>query len=511
MGKELVVVIDAGTTGLRTMIFDTTGLELGRDYQEYQSYFPKPAWVEQNADDWWQAVCRTAKNVIQKTKIDPTDCIGISVTNQRETIVPVDKMGRPLRKALVWQDRRTIDQCKKIEEVVGREEIYRITGLTIDPYFSASKILFIKEHEPSTFSRTYKFLLVHDFIEMKLSDRFITDWSNASRTMLFDIEKNAWSKKICETLEIPPEKMPDPFPPGENIGTLSKRAAAETGFKEGMPIITGAGDQQAAAMGLGVVNSGRVSCTTGTGTFLSAFLNTPLRDPQKRVLCSCHAVAGTWVMEASMFTTGSIYRWFRDQLSQQQKEKAKEKGVDPYKLLDEEALQSSIGSNGVMIIPHFAGAGAPHWNPYSRGVIAGLALGNTRNDLIRAIMESICFEIRKNIEVMRSLNIPIDEVRVTGGMTRSSLFNQIQADVYGFPTLISSTEEATALGTAMLVLKGAKICKTCEEVAERVVKISDKKTPNAQNHEKYNKLFKLSNKLYDILQQNNIYQDFYDL
>jgi xylulokinase len=511
MGKELIAVIDAGTTGLRTMIFDTKGLELGRDYQEYQSYFPKPAWVEQNAEEWWQAVCQTSKNVLKKTKINPADCIGISVTNQRETIVPVDKTGKPLRRALIWQDRRTIDQCKRIEEVIGREEIYRITGLTIDPYFSASKILFIKENEPSIFSNTHKFLLVHDFIEMKLSDRFITDWSNASRTMLFDIEKNAWSKKICETLEIPLEKMPDPFPSGERIGDLSKKAAAETGLKEGTPIISGAGDQQAAAMGLGVVSSGRVSCTTGTGTFLTAFLKTPLRDPQKRVLCSCHAVAGTWVMEASMFTTGSIYRWFRDQLSQHQKEKAKQKGVDPYKLLDEEALQSSIGSNGVMIIPHFAGAGAPYWNPYSRGVIAGLALGNTRNDLIRAIMESISFEIRKNIEVMRSLNIPIDEVRVTGGMTRSSLFNQIQADVYGFQTLLSSTEEATALGTAMLVLKGAKICKTCEEIAERVVKISDTKTPNAQNHEKYDKLFKLSKKIYDTLQQNNIYKDFYEL
>ncbi len=511
MGKELIVVIDAGTTGLRTMIFDTNGLEVGRDYQEYQSYFPKPAWVEQNAEEWWQAVCRTSKNVLKKTKINPADCIGISVTNQRETIVPVDKTGKPLRRALVWQDRRTIPECKRIEEVIGSEEIYRITGLTIDPYFSASKILFIKDHEPAIFSNTYKFLLVHDFIEMKLSDRFITDWSNASRTMLFDIEKNVWSKKICENLEIPLEKMPDPFPPGERIGDLSKEAAAEMGFKEGTPIISGAGDQQAGAMGLGVVSSGRISCTTGTGTFLTAFLKTPLRDPQKRVLCSCHAVAGTWVMEASMFTTGAIYRWFRDQLSQHQKEKAKQKRVDPYEVLNEEAIQSSIGSNGVIIIPHFAGAGAPHWNPYSRGVIAGLAIGNTRSDLIRAIMESISFEIRKNVEVMRSLNIPINEVRVTGGMTRSSLFNQIQADVYGLRTLLSSTEEATALGTAMLVLKGARICKTCEEIAERVVKISDTKTPNPQNHEKYNKLFNLAKKIYDTLQQNNIYKDFYEL
>jgi len=511
MGKELIVVIDAGTTGLRTMIFDMNGSELGRAYQEYQSYFPKPAWVEQNAVEWWQAACSTAKKVLRKTKINPAAIVGISVTNQRETIVPVDKVGNPLRRALVWQDRRTIPECQCIDDKLGSDEIYRITGLTIDPYFSASKILYIKENEPIIFSETYKFLLVHDFLEMKLSDQFITDWSNASRTMLFDIEKHAWSEKICEDLEIPIEKMPDPFPPGEGIGELTKKAAAETGFSVGTPIISGAGDQQAGAMGLGVVSSGRLSCTTGTGTFLTAFLKRPLRDPEKRVLCSCHAVPDAWVMEASMFTTGAVYRWFRDQLSQYEKESAKQKEIDPYELLDEEAMQSPVGSNGLLMIPHFAGAGAPHWNPFSRGIIAGLAIGHTRNDLIRAIMEGISFEIRKNIEVMRSLKIPTTEVRITGGMTRSTLFNQIQADVYGLRTLLSSTEEATALGTAMLVLKGAKIYKSFEEIAEKVVKISDIKAPDSQNHEKYNRIFVLSKKIYETLQNNGVYNDLYEL
>ena len=511
MRKELIVVIDAGTTGLRTMIFDTNGSEVGREYQEYQSYFPKPAWVEQNAAEWWQAACSTSKKVLKRTKVNPAAVIGISVTNQRETIVPVDETGTPLRRALVWQDRRTIPECQCIEDKIGSEEIYRITGLTVDPYFSASKILCIKGNEPTIFAETYKFLLVHDFLEMKLSDQFITDWSNASRTMLFDIEKHAWSEKICEDLEIPIEKMPDPVPPGERIGELTKKAAEETGFSAGTPIISGAGDQQAGAMGLGVVSPGRLSCTTGTGTFLTAFLKKPLRDPEKRVLCSCHAVPGAWVMEASMFTTGAVYRWFRDQLSQYEKEEAKQKAIDPYKLLDEEAMQSPLGSNGLIIIPHFAGAGAPHWNPFSRGIIAGLAIGHTRNDLIRAIMESISFEIRKNIDVMRSLNIPTTEVRVTGGMTRSALFNEIQADVYGLQTLLSSTEEATALGTAMLVLKGTGIYKSFEEITDKVVKITDIKTPNPQNHEKYNKIFDLSKKIYETLQSNGIYKDFYEL
>ncbi len=507
MGKELVAVIDAGTTGLRTMIFETNGIEIGRDYKEYQSFFPKPAWVEQNADDWWQAVMLTAQNVLKKNSINASDIIGISVTNQRETIVPVDENGNPLRKALVWQDRRTIPECEKIRNIIGNDKIYTITGLTIDPYFSASKILFIKVNQPDIFSQTHKFLLVHDFIEMKLSERFITDWSNASRTMLFDIEKHDWSKEICETLEIPIEKMPQSYPSGQIIGEVTKEAAHETGFIEGTPIISGAGDQQAGALGLGVVSRGRLSCTTGTGTFLIAFLDKPLRDTHKRALCSCHAVPEAWVMEASMFTTGALYRWFRDQMSEYEKDKAKEEGKDPYELLNNQAAQSPPGANGIIIIPHFAGAGAPHWNPHSRGVITGLALGHTRNDVIKAIMESICLEIRKNMAVLRDLNIPTNEVRVTGGMTRSMVFNQVQADVYGIPVLLSSTEEATALGAAMLILKGMKIYKTYEEIADNMVKISDTLKPNHENQEKYLKIFNMSEKIYNTLEKEKLFQE----
>ncbi|MHA1266710.1 MAG: xylulokinase [Candidatus Helarchaeota archaeon] len=511
MGKELIAVIDAGTTGLRTMLFDTKGCEIGRDYQEYQSYFPKPAWVEQQAEDWWRAVCNTSKNILKKTKLLPADIIGISVTNQRETIVPVDENGVPLRTALIWQDRRTIPECQEIQNIIGNDRIYDLTGLTIDPYFSASKILYIKSNQKDIFSNTFKFLLVHDFIEMRLTGQFITDWSNASRTMLFDIETHQWSKEICDTLEIPIEKMPEPFPSGKIIGEVTSSAAKETGFMEGTPVISGAGDQQAGALGLGVVCKGRLSCTTGTGTFLLAYLDKPLRDIKMRALCSCHAIPEAWVMEASMFTTGSLYRWFRDQMSEYEIFQAQEQNRDPYELLNEQVAQAPPGANGLIIIPHFAGAGAPHWNPYSRGIIAGLALGHTRNDFARAIMESICFEIKKNIIVMRELNVPTSEVRVTGGMTRSMVFNQIQADVYGIKVLLSSTEEATALGTAMLILKGLKIYKNYKEIADNLVKISTTLQPQSANTERYQRIFELSNKIYEMFEDHNFYKKLNEL
>ncbi|MEM3585813.1 MAG: xylulokinase [Candidatus Jordarchaeaceae archaeon] len=502
---QVLAAIDVGTIGCRTIIFDENGREIARDYQEYPSIYPRPAWVEQNAMDWWRAVCNTSQRVVEKACISSGDIVGISVTNQRETIVPVDENGNPLRNAIVWQDRRTVKQCEKIREKIGVSEIYQITGLTIDPYFSAPKILWIKENEPEIFNSTYKFMLVHDFIEMKLTDWFITDWSNASRTLLFDVEKFKWSDKICNTLEIPPEKLSETYASGVKIGEVTSKAAKETGFAEGTPVIAGGGDQQCGALGVGVIKPGRIKATMGTGTFLLAYTDKPKRDPKRRVLFSCHADPGKWVVEASMFTTGSVYRWFRDQLGHPEKTVAQILGKDPYDILCEVAAQAPPGAGGVVLIPHLVGAGAPYWDPYARGVIVGLALGHTRAHLIRAIMEGACFEVRKNIEIMKELGLKFDEVRITGGATRSPLWNQIQADIYNIPVARGNVEEATSLGAAILAGVGVGVYKNVSEAAENMVQISERREPNEKNREIYDKLYKVHNDIYMALKEKGVY------
>lgn len=502
---QVLAAIDAGTIGCRTIIFDENGREIARDYQEYPSIYPRPAWVEQNAMDWWRAVCNTSQRVIEKAGISSGDIVGISVTNQRETTVPVNEDGNPLRNAIVWQDRRTVKQCEEIRKKVGVSEIYQTTGLTIDPYFSAPKILWIKENEPEIFSSTYKFMLVHDFIEMKLTGRFVTDWSNASRTLLFDVEKFKWSEKICNALEIPPEKLNETYASGVKIGEVTAKAAKETGFAEGTPVVAGGGDQQCGALGVGVIKPGRIKATMGTGTFLLAYTDRPKRDPEKRVLFSCHADPGKWVVEASMFTTGSVYRWFRDQLGQPEKTVAQILGKDPYDILCEVAAQAPPGAGGVILIPHFVGAGAPYWDPYARGVIVGLALGHTRAHLIRAIMEGACFEVRKNIEIMKELGLKFDEVRITGGATRSPLWNQIQADIYNIPVARGNVEEATSLGAAILAGVGVGVYRSVSEAAEKMVQISERREPDEKNREVYDKLYKVHNDVYTALKEKGVY------
>ncbi|MHA2153414.1 MAG: xylulokinase [Candidatus Thorarchaeota archaeon] len=496
---EIVLAIDAGTTGVRSMFFDNTGTVLGRAYSEYASYFPSPSSVEQESDDWWTHSCRTIKQALSETGLDPEHVIGISVTNQRETIVPIDEDGQALRRAIVWQDRRTVPQCDWIEKELTQDAVYSTTGLTVDPYFSAPKILWIKQTEEPTFKKTHKFLLVHDYLVFRLSDELVTDFSNASRTMLFDIRKAAWSEKLLDGMGIPKEKLPMTVEPGKQVGELTSTASKETGLKEGTPVIAGGGDQQCAALGIGVVREGRLKSTTGTGTFLLAHSRTVRLDPGLRVLCSRHVVPDSFVIEASMFTTGSVLKWFRDTLGVEEVSSADERGVDPYDVITEEAGKIPPGSEGVVHIPHFVGAGAPNWNPYARGIFAGLALGHTRAHIIRAILEGVSYEIRTNVEVMRELGLPSREVRVTGGAARSETWMQIQADVLRTPVIRTQMEEATAVGAAILAFNGVGVFKSVSQAAEEMVQTLEPLEPTKETLKVYQNGYKTFKSLYSAV------------
>jgi D-xylulose kinase len=502
---QYIAAIDVGTTGCRTLIFDLQGNPVGEAYREYTSAHPYPNWVEQNADLWWTAVCETIRASMRNANLEASAISAVAVTNQRETVVAVDENGIPLRPAIVWQDRRTVRECDNIATLIGRGKLYRITGLTIDPYFSASKILWIRAHQYDIFRKTHKFLLVHDYIVHKLTDRFVTDWSNASRTMLFDINRFCWSKLITDKLGIELEKLPTVYPSGTELGYVTRSASKSTGLSPDTRVFAGGGDQQCAAIGLGVITEGLIKATTGTGSFILAHLDTPQFEPKRRLLCSVHALPiKRWVLEASIFTTGAIYRWFRDNFSQYQVNLAKSRNIDVYELLNREVGGSPVGAKGIFVIPHFAGAGAPYWDADAKGAILGLALGHNRGDVLRAIIESICFEIRTNLELIQKLGINIIELRITGGAARSQLWNKIQADVYGKPVTKGKFEDATALGVAILASVGAGYHKTIGEAVHRMIKLERKLMPDQRNHESYTKAYRTYLKLVRLMLKHKI-------
>ncbi|NVM18970.1 MAG: hypothetical protein HWN80_14745 [Candidatus Lokiarchaeota archaeon] len=503
-----VAALDLGTTGCRTYIFDLAGSIIASDYQEWESYYPSPSWVEQNANSWWESIKKTTEGAIKKSGIDKSEIVSLSVTNQRETIVPVDKEGNPLHNALVWQDRRTTDQVDYIKKKIGIDKIYRTTGLTIDPYFSATKILWFKDEKPEIYQKAHKFLLVSDFIIYKLTGKFYTDYSNASRTMLFDIKKLKYSEDIASELELDLDKMPETIESGVEIGEIN---SDEILFDKKTLVVSGAGDQQSAALGVGVVTPGNVKLTTGTGSFMLAFLEKPNFDPKQRVLCSCHAIPGKWVQEASIFTTGAFLRWFRDELGTEECRLASEQNQDPYEIITEEAEQSPIGANMLLAIPHLVGAGAPHWNPYARGIIYGLSLGHKRRDITRAILEGVAFEVKKNIEVFSELGIEPKELKLTGGGSRSNFWNQIYSDVLGMICVRNVIEEATSLGAAILAATGAGLFSDVVSAADSICKVDKKWNPNIDHQNTYNEIYSLSKELYSILSEKNFYKNYIDI
>lgn len=507
--SKYVAALDIGTTGTRCLIFDTHGKEIARDYKEWKSMFPSPVKVEQKAEEWWQAVRKTIFNAIRKSNVQKEDILSVAITNQRETIVPVDEFGNTLANAIVWQDRRTAQECGWIKENIGEDKIYKTTGLTIDPYFSGSKIMWFKNHHPEIYAKTHKFLLVHDYILHKLTGRFATDYSNASRTMLFDINSCKWSDTIASEMQIDLDKLPEAVPSGKEVGNI---ISSDSGFSTQTKVIAGAGDQQCAALGVGVVKPGRMKCTTGTGSFILAYLDEPTFDIKKRVLCSCAAIPGKWVQEASIFTTGAALRWFRDNVGMGESIQAyiaqqKGENIDPYDLITEQAAQSPVGANGLIMIPHMIGAGAPHWNADARGILFGLALGHTTKDLYRAVMEGVAMEVRKNIDVFKTLGLNPQDLRITGGGSRSSLWNQIMADVLGIPCGRGDLEESTAVGAAILATYGAGEYSDITKAADNMANITNVWNPQPSHFEKYNHLYDVSKKIYEQIELGRIYQD----
>ncbi|MHA1721067.1 MAG: FGGY-family carbohydrate kinase [Promethearchaeota archaeon] len=507
--SKYVAALDIGTTGTRCIIFDLKGNKIGWDYEEWTSFYPTPVMVEQDANMWWKAVKKTIVNSIENAKIDKDNIISVAITNQRETIVPVNNVGEPLYHAIVWQDRRTTDECSWIKENIGIDKIYNTTGLTVDPYFSGSKILWFKNHKPEIYSKTHKFLLVHDFILYKLTGKYITDHSNASRTMLFDITSRKWSDEIGSKMEIDLDKMPEALPSGKEVGNI---ISSDTGFSTKTKIITGGGDQQCAALGVGVIKPGRMKCTTGTGSFILGYLDKPTFDSKKRVLCSCAAIPGKWVQEASIFTSGAVLRWFRDNIGAEERIKAENalkegKTIDPYDLMTAKAEKSPIGAKGLILIPHLIGAGTPYWNPHARGVLFGLALGHTTGDMYRAVLEGVAMEVKKSLNVFKSLGLNPVEMRITGGASRSSLWNQIMADILGIPCGRGELEESTAIGASILASYGAGEFNDLEKAAENMIKINKIWNPNPSNTERYAELFEISEKLYEKINSAGLYDD----
>jgi glycerol kinase len=431
----MILAIDQGTTGTTCIVFDERGRPRGRAYSEFEQYFPKPGWVEHDAAEIWDVTRKVAVGALGDAGVQGADLKGIGITNQRETVVAWDpSTGEPVHRALVWQDRRTAARCDQLRED-GREGLIRErTGLVIDPYFSGTKIEWlIRNAELPT---DVAFGTIDSWLAFKLTGRHLIDYSNASRTMLFDIRKLAWDDELCDLLGIDPKSLPEPVPSSEVYGTT-------TVFGGEVPVAGIAGDQQAALFGQACHRPGETKNTYGTGSFVLLNTGTDAVDAGEGLLTTVGWGLGgevAYALEAAVFVTGAAVQWLRDGLR------------IITRAAETEDLAASLKSNDdVYFVPALTGLGSPQWDPYARGTIVGLTRGATRAHLARAALEAIAYQ---TVDAVRAQEAAAGEripsLKADGGAVTNAWLMQFQADVLGVPVIVPEIAETTALGAAYL-------------------------------------------------------------
>jgi glycerol kinase len=449
----VVIAIDAGTTGVRARAVFTDGRPSISSYQEFPQYFPQPGWVEHDANEIWSAVHATLTDVIKKID-QPIAAIGI--TNQRETIVAWDKQtGKPFGKAIVWQDRRTAQRCQELEPALPL--VRATTGLVLDPYFSASKIEWMITHGNLPVDDRLAFGTIDSWIIWNLTSgsAFVTDATNAGRTMLFDIQNMCWSKELCELFKVPMNALPTVVPSSGRCALTAEHA----GIPKGIPISGIAGDQQAALFGQACFDVGTSKNTYGTGSFVLMNVGNTCPQPADGMLTTVAWDLGTgsptYALEGAIFVTGSAIQWLRDGL--QIIQHAHEVGP---------LAQSVTDSGGVVVVPAFTGLGSPWWDPNARGTIIGITRGTTRAHIARAVVESITFQTRDVVDAMASAAaVTVRDMRVDGGAAVMDFMLQMQADLLGVDVLRPTELETTAMGAAFLAGLAEGIWPSLNDVA----------------------------------------------
>ena len=430
-----ILAIDQGTTGTTCLVFDAEGGIAGRAYSELEQHFPRPGWVEHDAAEIWEVTRRVAAEAIAAAGIDGADLDGIGITNQRETVVAWDPAtGEPVHRALVWQDRRTAQRCAELR-AAGHEPLVRErTGLVLDPYFSATKIEWLLRNAPEAEGAVFG--TVDSWLLFKLTGRHATDYTNASRTMLFDIRRLAWDEQLCRLFGVDPGRLPEPLPSAHVYGMTGE-------FGGQAPVAGIAGDQQAALFGQACHAAGTAKNTYGTGSFV--LLNTGREAPEPVEGLLATVACGTeerraYALEASIFVTGAALQWLRDGL-----------GIVE-SAAESETLAASLESNdGVYFVPALTGLGSPHWDPYARGTIVGLTRGSGRAHLARAALEAIAFQ---TVDAVRAQEAACGQrlavLKADGGAVGNRWLMQFQADVLGAEVIVPEVAETTALGAAYL-------------------------------------------------------------
>lgn len=486
--------IDVSTTATKALLIDSAGKVIQVHSTPYGFETPHPLWSEQDPELWWNGTQRSIRIILEKSEIDPSQIFGVGLTGQMHGLVLLDAAKNVLRPAILWNDQRTQAQCDEIHQRIGRERFIQITGNVALTGFTAPKILWVREKEPEIYARVAHVLLPKDFIRYRLTGELAMDKADASGTVLMDLKQRNWSDEVLDGLEIPRSWMPQLYEGPEITGRIISEAAQATGLKPGTPVMAGGGDQAAQAVGVGAVKPGIIGLTVGTSGVVFATTPSALIEPQGRLHAFCHAVPGRWHFMGVMLSAAGSLQWYRDTL-------APEMTIDD---LIKEAQDIPTGSNGLLFLPYLSGERTPHPDPLARGAFIGLTVRHKRAHMTRAVLEGVAYGLKDSFELIQNSGLgKINQVRASGGGTKSRLWRQILASVLDAELVTVNTIEGAAYGAALLAGVGAGYWNGVDDACKAVIKITGKEEPESAKMEQYRKGYEVYQMLYPAL--NNIF------
>ena len=431
---------------------------------------PRTAWAEQDPGDWWRACQQSVRAALLESRIAADAITGIGLSGQMHGAVLLDARGAVLRPSIIWCDQRTEAECRWLDTTIGRDRLLQLTSNPALTNFTLTKLLWVRTHEPEIWSCVRHVLLPKDYVRFCLSGEYAIDVADASGTLMLDVARRSWSREMLDAADIDQRLLPALFESPDICARVSRDASALTGIAAGTPIVAGAGDQAAGAIGMGITRPGAVSATIGTSGVVFAATDRPATDPRGRLHTFCHAVPGRWHLMGVTQAAGLSLRWFRDHMA----------AGASYEQLTTEAAGVPPGADGVLWAPYLMGERTPHCDPNARAALAGLAASHGRGHIVRALMEGVAFSLRDTFSIFSELHVPVDSVRLGGGGSRSPLWRQIQADVYGCAVDTVLADEGAAYGAAILAAVGVGLWPTVDAACDALVRRASSTEPQPE-------------------------------
>jgi xylulokinase len=462
--------------------------------------------VEQDVDQLVSATMKAMREAVVKSGVKSESIASVSISAQRCCGIFLDSEERLLRPMISWQDNRSSSEVKEIAEKIDPAALYGITGFPNSTTWLLSKMMWVRRNEPEVWRRTRRVVQMHDYFMRALgTEDYYVDHNDAGFFALFDVTKQRWSEKLLSMFSIDEAILPNLSPSCSVIGKVSKKGADLSGLAPGTVIATGAGDQSAGSLGAGIVKKGCLSISMGTAGAVTAFLDKPFRDPEGRMMVTNCTIKDRWLLEGYQAAAAGVYRWFKDEIATLETAEAARTGGNPFDLINDLARKSPAGAKGLVFLPYFASAGTPRYNSDARGVLLGLTFAHDRASIARAFMEGITLDMRDMIEGIKKAGVPVTDVRILGGPTKSSLWNQIQTDIYGVPVRTLKVTDATVLGAAIMGGVGAGIFSSIEEGVTAMVKTEKTYEPDKGNRSLYDDMYETFCAAYESLDKGRVF------